>query len=151
MNDRIQPHLHSLYYTTLESVAAAAQQLGKGVLLAKLDIKSAYRLVPVHQHDRQLLEGGQLHRWGTATWPQVGPQDLSLLQWPMPCSGSCSRTWSQWSTITWTILLPWAHQTQQCGIRTWSVSWLVARNSEYPWQQICWRGPRAAYHFFVSK
>ena len=30
------------------------QQLGKGSLLAKMDIESAYRLVPVHPQDRIL-------------------------------------------------------------------------------------------------
>ena len=30
-------------------------QLGKGALLAKLDIQHAYRIVPVHPDDRHLL------------------------------------------------------------------------------------------------
>lgn len=55
VNDGILPRLCSLHYTTVESVALAAQRLGKGTLLAKIDIKSAYRLVPVHRHDHQLL------------------------------------------------------------------------------------------------
>ena len=42
VKEGIQPHLCSLHYTSVESVAAAAQQLGKGALLAKLDIKSAH-------------------------------------------------------------------------------------------------------------
>lgn len=44
-----------LKYTSVEAVATAAGKLGKGALLAKLDIKSAYRLVPVHPDDRPLL------------------------------------------------------------------------------------------------
>ena len=55
VNEGIQPQLCSLHYTSVESVAAVARQLGKGALIAKLDIKSAYRLVPVHPHDRYLL------------------------------------------------------------------------------------------------
>ena len=43
VNDGIQSKLCSLRYTSVESVAAAAQRLGRGALLAKLDI---YRLVP---------------------------------------------------------------------------------------------------------
>lgn len=39
----------------MDRVGAAAQHLGKGALLAKLDIKSAYHLVPVHPQDRPLL------------------------------------------------------------------------------------------------
>ena len=55
VNDGIQAEWCSLKYTSTEVVAEAAQRLGKGALLAKLDIKSAYRLVPVHPRDRDLL------------------------------------------------------------------------------------------------
>ena len=41
INDGSDPHLCSLSYTSVEAVAAAAQQLGRGALLAKLDIKLA--------------------------------------------------------------------------------------------------------------
>ena len=55
VNDGVDPRLCSLQYTTVEKVAAAAQRLGPGALLAELDIRSAYRLVPVHPDDRPLL------------------------------------------------------------------------------------------------
>ena len=35
-------------------VAEIAVRLGKGSLLAKIDIESAYRLIPVHPQDRPL-------------------------------------------------------------------------------------------------
>ena len=41
-------------YTSMEAVAAVARQLGTGALLAKLDIKAAYLLVPVHPNDHRL-------------------------------------------------------------------------------------------------
>ena len=55
VNDGIDPHLCSLQYTSVDRVARAAQSLGKGALLAKIDIKSAYRLIPIHPDDRCLL------------------------------------------------------------------------------------------------
>lgn len=55
VNDGISRDLYSLKYTSVEAVATAARKLGAGALLAKLDIKSAYRLVPVHPDDRHLL------------------------------------------------------------------------------------------------
>jgi len=55
MNDGISPPLCTLTYTSVDRVARAAHQLGPGALLAKADIKSAYRLVPVHPEDRLLL------------------------------------------------------------------------------------------------
>ncbi len=55
INDGIDPGLCSLRYTSVQKVAQAALQLGPGTLLTKLDVKSAYRLLPVHPEDRRLL------------------------------------------------------------------------------------------------
>ena len=55
VNDGVPADLCSLRYTTVSQVATAAMQLGKGALLAKMDIQSAYRLIPVHPDDRHLL------------------------------------------------------------------------------------------------
>ena len=55
INDGIRPELCSLTYTLVDRVARAAKQLGPGALLAKVDTKSAYRLVPVHPDERPLL------------------------------------------------------------------------------------------------
>ena len=55
VNDGIDPALSSLSYISVDDIAAAATQLGPGALLAKVDIESAYRLIPVHPQDRPLL------------------------------------------------------------------------------------------------
>ena len=55
VNDGIAKELCSLSYISVDDIAHQAVQLGRGALLAKLDIKSAYRLVPVHPSDRPLL------------------------------------------------------------------------------------------------
>lgn len=55
VNDGISPSLCSLQYTSVERVALAMHTMGQGALMAKLDIKSAYRLIPVHPEDRPLL------------------------------------------------------------------------------------------------
>ena len=59
VNDRIDPSLCSLAYTTADEVAALIAQLGPEALLAKVDIESAYMLIPVHPQDRPL----QAMRW----------------------------------------------------------------------------------------
>ena len=52
----IQPYtVCSLTYTSIEEVTELIARLGTGALLAKVDIESAYRLVPVHPEDRLLL------------------------------------------------------------------------------------------------
>ena len=55
VNDGIDPAFCSMAYTTVEEVATLAASLGKGTLMAKVDIESAYRLIPVHPQDRPLL------------------------------------------------------------------------------------------------
>ena len=54
VNDGIDPEFCSLSYTTVDHVADVAVRLGVGALLAKADIESAYRLIPVHPEDRPL-------------------------------------------------------------------------------------------------
>ena len=51
----IDPKLCSLQYITVDQVAKQAITLGKGSLIAKTDIKSAYRLIPVAPKDRLYL------------------------------------------------------------------------------------------------
>ncbi len=60
MNDGVDPAWCSMEYTSVWKVAGVAQRIGQGLLLAKLDVASAYRLVPVHPQDC-LLFGIQWH------------------------------------------------------------------------------------------
>ena len=55
VNDGISSDLCTLQYTRVDDVVRQLLQLGPGALMAKLDIKSAYRIVPVHPQDRFLL------------------------------------------------------------------------------------------------
>jgi hypothetical protein len=83
-------------------VAQAAIQLGKGTLLAKIDIKSAYRLIPVHPHDRKylgMLWKGNLYidamlPFGLRSAPKIYPQ-----RWQMLSNGALhKREWNIFST-----------------------------------------------------
>lgn len=51
----ISKELCSLQYIKIDQVAEAAIQHGQGAELGKIDIKNAYRVVPVHPSDRRLL------------------------------------------------------------------------------------------------
>ena len=42
-------------YLKLEEVVHAIGRKGKGALLAKMDLESAYRIIPVHPSDRRLI------------------------------------------------------------------------------------------------
>ena len=55
INNGISEELSSLSYISVDDVARVVALLGKNTLLAKVDIKSAYRMVLVHPQDRMLL------------------------------------------------------------------------------------------------
>ena len=55
VNEGIEPSLCSLSYISVDHAARMALALGRGTLLAKLDLESAYRMIPVHPDDRPLL------------------------------------------------------------------------------------------------
>ena len=55
VNDGIAPESCTLSYTTVDCAAELVRSRGRGALLAKLDIESAYRIVPIHPDDRCVL------------------------------------------------------------------------------------------------
>ena len=55
VNDGIQRSRASLSYVSVDHLAEVILTLGKGTQLAKLDIKSAYRVIPVFPGDHLLL------------------------------------------------------------------------------------------------
>ena len=55
VNDGIDPHLCSLSYSRVDDATTRILALGRGTLLAKMEIQSAYQLISVHLDDRHLL------------------------------------------------------------------------------------------------
>lgn len=55
VNDGIDESLCSVSYTSFDKVAQMVFKLGKGALMAKRDIKSAFRLLPMHPDEFYLL------------------------------------------------------------------------------------------------
>ena len=55
VNDGIDKSHCSLTYLKMDQVAETVMKLGRGAMLAKIDIQSAYRVIPVHPQDRTLL------------------------------------------------------------------------------------------------
>lgn len=93
INDFIPDELCSVSYTTVDDAIKQIKKLGKSCLLAKTDIASAFRILPVHPDDHELL-GIQFN--GDFYY------DKCL---PMGCSISCSifETFStalQWIACT---------------------------------------------------
>lgn len=62
VNDQTCRELTHVAYSSIEDAALLMQALGPGTQLAKIDIKEAYRIIPVHPQERPFLsvlwEGG---------------------------------------------------------------------------------------------
>ena len=81
VSDAISPELASVQYTTVRQAALKVAALGKGALLAKMDLHSAYRKVPVHRADHPLY-------WtfnGEARYTKAVPPHLASV-WHPKCS-----------------------------------------------------------------
>ena len=55
INDFIDPRDFSLQYATIDDAIKICHTLGQGALMAKVDLKNAFRLCPVRQEDWHLL------------------------------------------------------------------------------------------------
>ena len=55
VNDGIKPELCYLSYVSVDDAVRMVMELGPGALMAKLDIQSVCRMIPVHPGDRRLL------------------------------------------------------------------------------------------------
>ena len=55
VNDGIDSDLCSMSYVTVDGAVEVIRQTGRGSFLAKVDVRQAYRIVPVHPEDRPLL------------------------------------------------------------------------------------------------
>ena len=103
VNDGIAKELCSLAYTSVDEVVACVLKLGKGSLLAKMDLKQAYRNVPVHPQDRLLLgmewQGDvfidKVLPFGLRSAPLIFSALADCLQWIMEQRGAdmCFTTW----------------------------------------------------------
>ena len=83
VNDGISPELSSMSYTKVDDVVQGIWQSGVGSMLAKINIKNAYRVVPIHPVDRHLqacsLEREIVCRRSPFFWPQVSSKNIYSL------------------------------------------------------------------------
>ena len=61
VNDGIHTEEFSLHYSSVDDAVAILLHLGKGALMAKINLRSAFRMIPVHYSDWDLLG---IHWWG---------------------------------------------------------------------------------------
>lgn len=108
INEVILSEICTLSYITVKEVARVAMALGEGALIAKIDIKSAYRLIPACSQD---------HKWLSMRWNGLVYIDGMLLfglsqfsggrNW-MDCGtggGGAYLSLSRWLRRLWTTRL----------------------------------------------
>ena len=98
VNDGVSEDLCSLRYPSFDVAAKLLLQLGPGAQMSKLDIKEAYRMVPVHREDWLLL--GMQWRgayylntrlpFGLRSAPKIFTAVADALQWIMLANGITS-------------------------------------------------------------
>ena len=95
VNDGIDSSLCSLSYITVDDAARAIEKAGRGARLAKVDIKSAYRMIPIHPEDRPLLGmmwKGALYvdaalPFGLRSAPKIFTGVADALEWRLKLEG----------------------------------------------------------------
>ena len=95
INDGIDRDLCSLKYVSVDDAVRSILDLGLGTLIAKLDIESAYRIVPVHPADRLLLGmswRGQIYidtvlPFGLRSAPLIFTAVADAVQWILETQG----------------------------------------------------------------
>ena len=86
----------SLSHTSVDVIAKKVASLGPGSLMGKMDIKQAYRMVPVHPDDRHLLgmrwQGAvyvdKVLPFGLRSAPLIFTAVADALQWMMEQKGA---------------------------------------------------------------
>ena len=97
INDGINKDMCSISYITIDQIVDELIHLGPGAQMAKVDIKQAYRIIPVHPDDRHLLavqwEGQTLVDkvlpFGLRSAPLIFTAVADALQWIMTKKGVC--------------------------------------------------------------
>ena len=95
VNGGIEPELCSLQYLRVDEVVDRIARVGRGALLAKMDIESAYRMVPVRPGDRPLLGmqwKGEIFfdtrlPFGLRSAPKIFSAVADALQWAFQRNG----------------------------------------------------------------
>lgn len=89
VNDGIPKECTAVSYAGIQDAVSVIKELGRGCFLAKTDIKSAFRLLPVHPEDYMLLG---------FSWNGKLYHDCCV---PMGCASSCAIFESFSSALEW--------------------------------------------------
>ena len=94
-NDGIATEQCSLKYTSVDEAVQMVLQLSRGSRLIKIDLKNAYRIVPIHPDDQHLLAiswngGTYIDRalpFGLRSAPKIFTAVADAIAWALHCAG----------------------------------------------------------------
>ena len=89
VNDQLHRELTHVAYSSIEDASLAMHALGQGAQLAKIDIRDAYRIIPVHPEERPFLAlswEGRVYidcqlPFGLASAPAIFSAVAEALEW----------------------------------------------------------------------
>ena len=95
VKDGIPRDLSSLSYASVDDAVECILALGRGTELVKIDLKNAYRMVPVHPEDHHLLAiswMGQTYidralPFGLRSAPEIFSAVADMIAWALHCAG----------------------------------------------------------------
>ncbi len=95
INEGISPELASMTYAKVDDAVQLIMQLGVRTQLVKLDLKNAYRIVPIHPQDHHLLaiewEGktyvDRALPFGLRSAPKIFSAVADMIAWALHCAG----------------------------------------------------------------
>ena len=150
MNDGIDPQLCTLSYARLDDAVVRALALGRGALLAKLDIQNAYRIIPVHPDDRGMRWQGSICLdaalpFGLRSAPKIFSAVADTLLWVMFNNGvtEAIHYLDDFFFVD--------HQTLTNARRIWPAPWARARSSASQSLPISWRVRQLHLFFWESR
>ena len=123
VNDFIDKAFSSVHYASFDDAIAKVLILGKDCLMSKTDIDSAFRLLPVHHKDHNLL-GFQFNGDFTMTAHYLWAPAPPVVYFPVslaPYNGWLNRNWgfAIWS-IFWMIFCSLVQQGLPCVMPIWT-------------------------------
>lgn len=94
-NDSISRELSSIMYASVDDAVGHIIRLGRGTQLVKLDLKNAYRIVPVHPQDQHFLAiawEGETYvdcalPFGLRSAPKIFSAVADMITWALHCAG----------------------------------------------------------------
>jgi len=123
VNDGISKEDCNFHYTSLDTAVEQVSKLRKGCFMAKMDIKSTYRNIPVAPSDRRILGfRGSLHWQSTSFWSPLSANNFFCCCWCPPedhdpsryllGNSLCRRFLHCWES--WLTGMPEKHATKIC-------------------------------------